>query len=44
MDSRTSQTDVLHVRACRITHVITITGTSQLHFLTDKNAELASRN
>ena len=34
----------LCVRACRITHVISIISISQLHFLANKNAELASRS
>ena len=32
---------ILCVRACRITHVISIIAASQLHFLANRNAELA---
>ena len=32
------------VRACRITHLIIIMAASQLHFLTNENAELAGRS
>ena len=34
----------LGLHACRITHLITIIAASQLHFLANKNAELAGRS
>ena len=34
----------LDVNACRITHLITIMAASQLHFLANKNAEMAGRS